>query len=350
MLAIPHLSQVSSMAEIVSKEAQKKSKAGICFRITSHNKHTLFLSLQRSTSCKSKTSAINRAFLANIELFGSDDQAIQAILSRSFLMTSLPALIVVKRSGKLVTCAHDCEWSDIGIQEKKAKLFNEWERFTSTDGESIESYFTIAQPSMNLGQDRQMQMVGGHGGNQFRQYAGQNVGNQNRYNAVQNVGNQVVQNSVQNPGVKNVGNQNGLIVVPGIANPIANQIGNGNVVAARAEGNANGNNDNQIRCYNYRGLGHLARNCTVRPRRRDVKCKYVTRNTGKGRKNEENTDSYKALRRNPYDSVTPLRHLSQHYGVTWTLDYAVKSFKPAIWKVHVSSLRRKPLNDYALTY
>ncbi|GKA73606.1 hypothetical protein Tco_0779908, partial [Tanacetum coccineum] len=28
---------------------------------------------------------------------------------------------------------------DIGIQEKKAKLFNEWERFTSTDGESIES-------------------------------------------------------------------------------------------------------------------------------------------------------------------------------------------------------------------
>ncbi|GKA78924.1 hypothetical protein Tco_0785461 [Tanacetum coccineum] len=40
MLAIPHLSQVSSMAEIDSKEAQKKSKAGICFRITSHNKHT----------------------------------------------------------------------------------------------------------------------------------------------------------------------------------------------------------------------------------------------------------------------------------------------------------------------
>ncbi|GJW64647.1 retrovirus-related pol polyprotein from transposon TNT 1-94 [Tanacetum coccineum] len=31
--------------------------------------------------------------------------------------------------------------SDIGIQEKKAKLFNEWERFTSTDRESIESYY-----------------------------------------------------------------------------------------------------------------------------------------------------------------------------------------------------------------
>nr|GEZ02341.1 hypothetical protein [Tanacetum cinerariifolium] len=31
--------------------------------------------------------------------------------------------------------------SNIGIQEKKAKLFNEWEMFTSTDGESIESYY-----------------------------------------------------------------------------------------------------------------------------------------------------------------------------------------------------------------
>nr|GEY35885.1 reverse transcriptase domain-containing protein [Tanacetum cinerariifolium] len=35
--------------------------------------------------------------------------------------------------------------SDNGIQEKKAKLFNEWERFTSTDGESIESVL-VSQP------------------------------------------------------------------------------------------------------------------------------------------------------------------------------------------------------------
>ncbi|GJV62084.1 integrase, catalytic region, zinc finger, CCHC-type containing protein [Tanacetum coccineum] len=93
-----------------------------------------------------------------------------------------------------------------------------------------------------------------------------NARNQNRYNAVQNARNQVVQNAVQNPCIMNVGNQNGLIAVPGIAN----QNGNGNVVAAWAEGNGNGNNDNQIRCYNCRGLGHYARNCTVRPRRRDV--------------------------------------------------------------------------------
>nr|GFD24657.1 Gag-Pol polyprotein [Tanacetum cinerariifolium] len=52
----------------------------------------------------------------------------------------------------------------------------------------------IAQPGMNMGQDRQMQMIGGNGGNQFRQYAGQNAGNLNGYNAVQNVRNQVAQN------------------------------------------------------------------------------------------------------------------------------------------------------------
>nr|GFD32350.1 hypothetical protein [Tanacetum cinerariifolium] len=83
---------------------------------------------------------------------------------------------------------------------------------------------------MNMGQDRQMQMIGGNGGNQFRQ----NARNLNGYNEVQNVGNQVA----QNPRVQNIGNQNGLIGVQG--NGIQNQIGNGNLVAARAEGNAAG--------------------------------------------------------------------------------------------------------------
>ncbi|GKD87673.1 hypothetical protein Tco_1358827, partial [Tanacetum coccineum] len=39
--------------------------------------------------------------------------------------------------------------SDIGIQQKKAKLFNELERFTSTDGESIESYYHHFSKLMN---------------------------------------------------------------------------------------------------------------------------------------------------------------------------------------------------------
>nr|GFA89890.1 hypothetical protein [Tanacetum cinerariifolium] len=46
----------------------------------------------------------------------------------------------------------------------------------------------------------------------------------------------------------NGGNQNELVVVPGIAN----HNGTGNVVDARVEGTRNGN---QARCYNYKGLG-----------------------------------------------------------------------------------------------
>nr|GEZ93001.1 hypothetical protein [Tanacetum cinerariifolium] len=78
-----------------------------------------------------------------------------------------------------------------------------------------------------------MQMVGGNGENQFRQYAGQNVENLNGYNDVQNVGNQVIQNAVQNQRIQNVRNQNGQIAVLGNANQNPN--GNGNLVAARAE-------------------------------------------------------------------------------------------------------------------
>nr|GEZ72163.1 hypothetical protein [Tanacetum cinerariifolium] len=66
-----------------------------------------------------------------------------------------------------------------------------------------------------------------------------------------------------NAGVQNGRNQNGLDVVPGIAN----QSRTGNVVAASAEGTAI---RNQARCYNCRGLGHISRNCTARPRRRDA--------------------------------------------------------------------------------
>nr|GFD51797.1 hypothetical protein [Tanacetum cinerariifolium] len=65
---------------------------------------------------------------------------------------------------------------------------------------------------------------------------GQNAGNPAGYNDV--IGNQVISNAVQNPRVQNVRNHNGLIGVQENGNQ--NQIGNGNLVATRAEGNATG--------------------------------------------------------------------------------------------------------------
>nr|GEX26046.1 putative reverse transcriptase domain-containing protein [Tanacetum cinerariifolium] len=70
----------------------------------------------------------------------------------------------------------------------------------------------IAQPTINMGQDRHMQMVRGNGRNQFREFAGQNARNQIGYNAWHIVGNQNGYNAIQN-----VRNQHGIeVMVMGI--------------------------------------------------------------------------------------------------------------------------------------
>nr|GFB08450.1 retrovirus-related Pol polyprotein from transposon TNT 1-94 [Tanacetum cinerariifolium] len=148
--------------------------------------------------------------------------------------------------------------SDIGIQEKKAKLFNEWERFTSNKGESIESYYHRFLKLMNdLKRNKH-----------FPEKIASNLkflnNLQPEWRRHVTIVHQTKDLHTANytqlyDFLKYNQKENGLIGVQG----------NGNLVAARAEGNTAGQNRNQIRCYNYRGVGHYARNCTVRPKKRD---------------------------------------------------------------------------------
>nr|GEW41620.1 hypothetical protein [Tanacetum cinerariifolium]GEX39248.1 hypothetical protein [Tanacetum cinerariifolium] len=175
---------------------------------------------------------------------------------------------MIHELGNLVTClANDerfCYWGS----GKKAKLFNEWERFISPDEESIESYYHCFSKLMN----------------DFKRnkYFPEKIASNIKFlNNLQPEWKRHITIARQTKDLHEVDyiqvydflkmnqEKNGHIVVPRIANLNANQNRNGNVVATRAEGNGNRNNGNQVRCYNCKGMGHLARNCIVRPRRRD---------------------------------------------------------------------------------
>nr|GEY45942.1 hypothetical protein [Tanacetum cinerariifolium] len=75
-----------------------------------------------------------------LKLVEVDDQAIQTILLG--LPKDIYAAVDSCETAQEIwlRVQQMMKGSDIRIQEKKAKLFNEWEMFTSIDGESIESY------------------------------------------------------------------------------------------------------------------------------------------------------------------------------------------------------------------
>nr|GEV34358.1 hypothetical protein [Tanacetum cinerariifolium] len=77
----------------------------------------------------------------DIKRIDADDQAIQTILLGlpEEVYAAVDSCDTAKEIWEHVR--QMMKGSDIREQEKKAKLFNEWEKFTSTDGESIESYY-----------------------------------------------------------------------------------------------------------------------------------------------------------------------------------------------------------------
>ncbi|GKE12148.1 hypothetical protein Tco_1415699 [Tanacetum coccineum] len=79
----------------------------------------------------------------------ADDQAIQTILMG--LPEDIYAAVDSCNSAKEIwlRVQQMMKGTDIGVQEKEAKLLNELERFTSTEGESIESYYHRFAKLMN---------------------------------------------------------------------------------------------------------------------------------------------------------------------------------------------------------
>nr|GFA97543.1 hypothetical protein [Tanacetum cinerariifolium] len=173
-----------------------------------------------------------------------------SILNGPYVRRMIPEPGDVNRDVNVTETFHFCEtaqeiWlrvqqmmkgSEIRIQKKKAELFNEWERFTSNEGESIESYYHRFLKLMNdLKRNKH-----------FPEKIASNLKFLNNLQPEWSRHVTIVHQTKDlhtadyTQLVQNVRNQNGLIGVQGNGNQ--NQIGNGNLVAARAEGNAAGQN------------------------------------------------------------------------------------------------------------
>nr|GEZ39499.1 integrase, catalytic region, zinc finger, CCHC-type, peptidase aspartic, catalytic [Tanacetum cinerariifolium] len=231
--------------------------------------------------------------------------------------------------------------------EKKAKLFNEWEKFTSTDGESIESYYHRFMQLMNdlkrnkhfpeniaanlkaerLAKTHDPLALMAHSQNSYIfpathndqssscTHSQQSFSINNKYNPQPSLNQNFMQppmTSLEDINDPTEAMNTALILFAKAfqltaptnnnkrtsSNPRNRQIAQPvmNMSQDRRIQNVGGNewwksewacsctrdcqsewnwaegtrNGNQARCYNCRGLGHIARNCTARPRRRDA--------------------------------------------------------------------------------
>nr|GEY49913.1 retrovirus-related Pol polyprotein from transposon TNT 1-94 [Tanacetum cinerariifolium] len=102
-----------------------------------------------SKLCAQAQSVDDMPFQIDIKRMDVDDQAIQTILLGipKDVYDAIDSYEIAKEIWEHVR--QMMKGSDIREQEKKVKLFNEWEKFTSTDGESIESYYHRFMQLMN---------------------------------------------------------------------------------------------------------------------------------------------------------------------------------------------------------
>ncbi|GJY76212.1 gag-pol polyprotein [Tanacetum coccineum] len=139
---------------------------------------------------------------------------------------------------------------DIGVMENEAKLLNELEKFTSVEGESIESYYHRFAKLMNLTPKNIACNL---------KFLNNLQPEWKRYVAIVNQTKKLHEVDYNQLYDYLKQNQDELV---GIRMEM--------LLTVRAKNNGNGTNANQTRCYNCRGVGYYARNCTSRQRKRVV--------------------------------------------------------------------------------
>nr|GEZ11339.1 hypothetical protein [Tanacetum cinerariifolium] len=154
---------------------------------------------------------------------------------------------------------------DIYAAEKKAKLFNEWERFTSNEGESIESYYHRFLKFMNdLKRNKHFpkKIASNLKFLNNLQPEWKNTGKLAGYNDV--IGNQVIQNAVKNPRVQNGGNQNeeyDLMAAAADLDEIEEVNANCILMANLQQASTSGTQTDSAPVYDTDGLAEVHENC-----------------------------------------------------------------------------------------
>nr|GEW18579.1 hypothetical protein [Tanacetum cinerariifolium] len=221
---------------------------------------------------------VNELTKKEVKQMEVDDQAIQTILMGHPKYIYVVVDICNTTQEIWLRVEQMMKGLSIGAQEKKAMFFNKWERFNSTKGESIESYYHRFSKLMNdFSRNKHFpKKIASHFKflnhiqPEWKRYVISVYQTKDLYEVdyIQlydllkfNQAEEIRLGTMQ-------GRLQGIRI--GIVNQNTNQNGNGNVVATWAKGNGNRKNGNQVRCYNCRGIGNLARNYTVRLRRKNV--------------------------------------------------------------------------------